>query len=147
MSGHYSDYQHRGHWKDSNGPVAQLCKLINGNIWIHAFQDQMSDCPLFITESPSWSKVKLSLCLTNYALRHEGVWGSGCIDTYFLDLGTSWRWAVSFTPRPLYPRRKSLRYQLDRRLGGPQRWSGRRGEDKILDPRGTRTPNPRSSSP
>jgi hypothetical protein len=36
-------------------------------------------------------KVKLSLCLTNYALRHEGVWESGCIDPHFLDLGTSWR--------------------------------------------------------
>jgi hypothetical protein len=36
-------------------------------------------------------KVKLSLCLTNYALRHEGVWRSGCIDPHFLDLGTSWR--------------------------------------------------------
>jgi hypothetical protein len=37
-------------------------------------------------------KVKVkSLYLTNYALRHEGVWGSGCIDAHFLDLGTSWR--------------------------------------------------------
>jgi hypothetical protein len=25
------------------------------------------------------------------------------IDLHFLDLGTSWRWVVSFTPRPLYP--------------------------------------------
>jgi hypothetical protein len=28
--------------------------------------------------------------------------GSGCIDPHFLDLDTSWRWVVSFTPRPLY---------------------------------------------
>jgi hypothetical protein len=41
--------------------------------------------------------------------------GSGCIGPNFLDLGTSWRWVVHFTPRPLYPR-----YPLDRRLGGPQ---------------------------
>jgi hypothetical protein len=34
-------------------------------------------------------KVTLSLYLTNEALRHEGVWGSGCIDPHFLDLGTS----------------------------------------------------------
>jgi hypothetical protein len=34
-------------------------------------------------------KVNLSLCLTNLALHHEDVWGSGCIDPYFLDLGTS----------------------------------------------------------
>jgi hypothetical protein len=73
--------------------------------------------------------VKVSLCLTNYALRHEGVWGSGCIDPHFLDLGTSWRWVVSFTPLPLYPREKSLRYSFDRRLGGPQSRSGRLGEE------------------
>jgi hypothetical protein len=36
---------------------------------------------------------------------------------------------VSFTPRPLY-----TRYPLDRRLGGPQSRSGRRGEEKVLEP-------------
>jgi hypothetical protein len=35
-------------------------------------------------------KVKLSLCLTNEVLHHEGVGGSGCIDPHFLELGTSW---------------------------------------------------------
>jgi hypothetical protein len=40
---------------------------------------------------------------------------------------------VNFMPRPLYPRGKSHRYPLDRRLGGPQSRSGRRGEEKILD--------------
>jgi hypothetical protein len=34
-------------------------------------------------------------------------YGSGCIDSHFLDLGTSWRWVVNFTPWPLYPRGKS----------------------------------------
>jgi hypothetical protein len=33
-------------------------------------------------------------------LRHEGVWRSECIDPHVLDLDTSWRWVVSFTPRP-----------------------------------------------
>jgi hypothetical protein len=42
------------------------------------------------------------------ALRHEDVWGSGYIDTRFLDLVTSWRWMVNFTPWPLYPLGKSL---------------------------------------
>jgi hypothetical protein len=46
--------------------------------------------------------------------------GSGCIDPYFLDLDTSWKWVVSFTPWPLYPRGKSTWYTLDRRLGGSQ---------------------------
>jgi hypothetical protein len=40
----------------------------------------------------------------------------------------------------LYPREKSPQYPLDRRLDGPQSRSGRRGEDKILDTTGTRTP-------
>jgi hypothetical protein len=35
--------------------------------------------------------VKLSLFLTNYAPRHEGIWRSGCIDPHFLDLSSSWR--------------------------------------------------------
>jgi hypothetical protein len=48
---------------------------------------------------------------------------------------------VSFTPWPCYPQ-----YPLYRRLGGPQRRSGRRGEEKILDPTGTQTPTPLSSS-
>jgi hypothetical protein len=36
-------------------------------------------------------KVKFSLTLTNSALRHEDVWGSGYIDPRVLHLGTSWR--------------------------------------------------------
>jgi hypothetical protein len=77
-------------------------------------------------------KVKMSQCLTNAALRHEGVWGSGCIEPHFLDLGTSWRRVVSFTTRPLNPMEKSPRYPLDRRLGGPQSRSGQCGEEKIF---------------
>jgi hypothetical protein len=77
-------------------------------------------------------KVKLSLSLTNYALRHEGVWRSGCIHPRFLDLGTSWRWVVSFTPWSLYPRGKSPRYPLDRRLGGPQSRPGQYREETIF---------------
>jgi hypothetical protein len=55
-------------------------------------------------------------------------YGSGCIDPHFLDLGTSWRWVVNFTPRPLSPRGKSPRYPLDRMLGGPQ------SRDSICEP-------------
>jgi hypothetical protein len=73
--------------------------------------------------------------------------GCGCIEPHFLDLGTSWRWVISFTPRPLYPRRKSPWYPLDRRLDGPQSRSGWHGQENILDPTGTRTATPLSSSP
>jgi hypothetical protein len=80
-------------------------------------------------------KVKLSL-------RHEDAWGSGCIDPRFLDLGSSWKWVISFTSRPLY-----ARYPLDRRLGGPQNRPGQHREVKILAPIGAQTPTPWLSSP
>jgi len=46
-------------------------------------------------------------------------WGCGGIASRIRNLGTRWRWAVNFTPRPLYPQ-----YPLDRKLGGPQSRSG-----------------------
>jgi hypothetical protein len=69
---------------------------------------------------------------------------SGCIDRHFLDLGASWRLMAKFMSRPLHPWGKSRRYPLDTRLGGPQSRSGCRGEEKIIDPTGSRTPTPRS---
>jgi hypothetical protein len=72
---------------------------------------------------------------------------SGCIDTHCLVLGTSWRWVVSFTSLPLYPPEKKPPYPLDWKLGGLQSLSGRREEEKVLDPTGTSTRTPRSFSP
>jgi hypothetical protein len=60
-------------------------------------------------------KVKLSLCLINYALRH-GDTGEGKCSSTILDLSTRWKWMVSFTHRPLYSRVRSPRFQLDMRL-------------------------------
>jgi hypothetical protein len=74
-------------------------------------------------------KVKLPLCLTEHHAMNA-YWGSGSIDPYILDLGTRWRWVVSFTCRPLYPQGKSLWYPLNRRLVAPQRPSGHGGEEK-----------------
>jgi hypothetical protein len=82
---------------------------------------------------PYKGKVKLSLYF-NWAPRHEGVLGSGGKLHSFFDLGTRWRWVVSFTPRPLYPQGKSPLYPLDRGLGGPQSRSGRGGEEKNFQP-------------
>jgi hypothetical protein len=56
-----------------------------------------------------------------------------------VDLGTSWRLVVSFTPRPLYPRWQAPPYPFDRRLGGSQSQSGRHWEVKIPAHTGTRT--------
>jgi hypothetical protein len=59
----------------------------------------------------------------------KACWGSGCIVPHISDIGTRWRWVVSFTRRLLCPQRKSLWYPLDRRLGGPQNRFGR-GDEK-----------------
>jgi hypothetical protein len=68
-------------------------------------------------------------------------YGSGCIAPQFLDLGTSWRWVVSFTTLPLYPR-----CPLDK-LGGPQSRLDDAEKRKFLTPPGLGTPTPPSSSP
>jgi hypothetical protein len=65
--------------------------------------------------------------------------GEWMLDPRFLDISISCRLVVSSTPRSLYSREKSPQYPLDRRSGGPQNRFGRRGEEKILDPTGTRT--------
>jgi hypothetical protein len=78
----------------------------------------------------------MSLCSSNYALRHDSVWGSGCIYPCFLGLATRLRWVVSFTPLPFYPRGKSSRHSLDRKVGGPQSRPGRYDEEKFLTPLG-----------
>jgi hypothetical protein len=70
----------------------------------------------------------LSLCLTDQALRYEGVWRSERTDPNILDFSTSWRWVVGFTLRPFYPRGKSLKCPLDRKPDGPQNHS----QQKIL---------------
>jgi hypothetical protein len=53
----------------------------------------------------------------------------GRIDPQLLDLGTRWRWVVSFTSLSLYPQGKNPQSPLDRRLDGPQSRSGRFGEN------------------
>jgi hypothetical protein len=53
--------------------------------------------------------------------------GESIYRSRILDLGTSWRWVISFTPKPLYTLGKSPRYPLDR-LGWPQDRHGRRRE-------------------
>jgi hypothetical protein len=46
-------------------------------------------------------------------------------------LGTRWECMVSFTPQPFYPRGKSLRHPLNRRLGASHSQTGRFGKEKI----------------
>jgi hypothetical protein len=56
--------------------------------------------------------------------------GSGGMAQRILDLGTRWGWVVRFISRQFYLQRKSPSNSLDRRLGGPQSWSGCGGEEK-----------------
>jgi hypothetical protein len=58
----------------------------------------------------------------------------------YKNLGTRWRWVISFTPLPLYPEERVPGTPLDRRLGEPQSRSGRRGEEKSLAFAVNRTP-------
>jgi hypothetical protein len=57
-----------------------------------------------------WCKGKVVPALIKHTLKHTpwSVWESGCIDPRFCDLSTSWRWVVSFKPRPLYLPGKEL---------------------------------------
>jgi hypothetical protein len=73
----------------------------------------------------------------------EGVLGSRGISPRILKPDTGWRWEVSFTPPPLYLRRKGPRCTNGRRMGGPQRRSGSGDEEKknvITSPAGIWTP-------
>jgi len=68
--------------------------------------------------------------ILNYIPYYEYVWAGGGIAPRILNLGSR---LVSFTPRPLYPQGKILRYPLVRKLSGPQSWSGRGSEEKNSD--------------
>jgi hypothetical protein len=61
------------------------------------------------------------------------IYGRVEMKSRILNLGTRWRWVVSFTPQPLYPQVNFLRYPLDRRFLSR---SGRCGveEDLLLLP-------------
>jgi hypothetical protein len=53
--------------------------------------------------------------------------GEVVLPLLILYLGTRWGWMVSVTPLPCFtPWRKDPRNPLNRRLGGPQSWSGSR---------------------
>jgi hypothetical protein len=76
--------------------------------------------------------VKISQCLAKYDTM-KTYWGSGSIAPIIRNLGARWRWVVSFTLRPLYPRAKRPLYMLDRRLSGPQSRFGRGVKEKCVE--------------
>jgi hypothetical protein len=64
--------------------------------------------------------------------RWESAANSRGIVPSIYNLGAGRRRVVTFTPLRLHPSRKSRRYPLDRRLGGPQSRSWRCGEQEVL---------------
>jgi hypothetical protein len=120
-----------GYWGLSPGIMRQGCgadlspqSSVETNVWIYTSTSPytlMARCLVKHRDNSTKKiKVKLSLCFFSQAPSHEDVLGSGGIAPRILDLGTRWRWVVSFTALPLYPQGKRTWYPLDRRLGGPQ---------------------------
>jgi hypothetical protein len=83
------------------------------------------------TQKASTWEVKFSPCLAKHRAM-KSYWGSGGIPARILNLGTRWRWVVSFTPPPLYPRGKKPWSPLNRRLSGSQIPSGSHGKEKKM---------------
>jgi len=61
----------------------------------------------------------------------EGIKGNVGIAALIFNLGTRWEGVTNFIPWPLYPQGKNPQYPWNRKLGGPQSWSGPFGEEKI----------------
>jgi hypothetical protein len=82
-------------------------------------------------------RVKLSLCLSNKALCHEGVWESGSITPTFLTSTLDiYEWLTSGN----LTQRKSPQCPLHRRLGGLQSRSARYGKENNCVPAWNQTP-------
>jgi len=65
---------------------------------------------------------------------HEDMRGSGDVTQNRLNLTTRWEWMTGFTVWLLSLCRKLPRYLLNRRLGGPQSWTGHFWEERNLLP-------------
>jgi len=65
---------------------------------------------------------------------------SGGIAPVIFNLGTTWRWVVSFTIRPLYPHGQSQRNRMDWSMVGPQSRSVCGGREKNTCPDWNHTP-------
>jgi hypothetical protein len=61
--------------------------------WVDTVPD-----PLLFFSGSAGNRTRTSGSVAKNSLRHENVGESGCIDPPILDLDTSWRWVLSFTP-------------------------------------------------
>jgi hypothetical protein len=90
-------------------------------------------------------KVKLSLCFITEHHAVKSYCGSRGKASIILDLGARWRWVVSFTPRPLYPRERAAGTRWTGGRVGPR--AGLNAVTKKKNPGPCRDSNPRSSKP
>lgn len=73
--------------------------------------------------------------MPHYTWCHEdGTGGWVRCRVILLNLGTIWRWVVSFKPQLLYPWWRSPWCMCGRKLGGLQRWSGCCAQEENLLP-------------
>jgi hypothetical protein len=70
----------------------------------------------------------------------------GGLDVFLTSALVGGEWSAA-SPFRLTPREPPPPYQLERRLGGPQSWFGRHGEEFIQALTGYRTTAPRPFSP
>jgi len=121
--------------KDGNSPLFYLIMRLvydQGDSRSGVSCGKRSSCCEWIGKDKMWSCPCAQLSTTEWrhlAYLSATPWrciGSGGIAPRIVNLSTRWNWVDTFTFRPLYPRRKSPRCPLDRRLGGPQRQYGRK---------------------
>jgi hypothetical protein len=79
-----------------------------GELVLSVHTDALTSWRLLFESRNCWSKIKVKLCLyvNNSAPRYGDVSRSEDIVPLDLNLDPRWKWVVSFTPRPRYPRGK-----------------------------------------
>jgi hypothetical protein len=107
----------RRHYYFGNFQTRHLLSVINSRPRVCAGRIQI------FFQLTSWCRIVLGKSIViQLAMKFPDCYGTQKLlgtDTkacHWNYLGTCWRWVVSFTPRPLYPRGKSPRLPLDRRL-------------------------------
>jgi hypothetical protein len=101
-------------------PIQKLYFCYEGNIRIFAVLKNVNHAEAYSYEESTSSVLLSAVCLAiikvtfpctlikHHAMKASGEWRYSSI---ILDLGSSWRWVISLTLRPLYSRRKRPRYQ------------------------------------
>jgi hypothetical protein len=89
----------------------------------------------FLPRITTYEEVQIkSLCLTKHHSM-KTYWGSEGITPQILNLGTIWRWMVSFIPRPLYSGERSPGTHWIRGCVGPRAGLDAEEKRKIPSPR------------